>query len=359
MTGHVASQWAKQNANQSYAKSPYLYGQVDTTPGVFPTGFVRNVKAKNLAVVDQSINATSDRRVERFVFGTAPHMGGAWAIVHSVRHSGHHQAVAGQQTGQLAEGRQRDHAEHRSGGPVPGHGHRAGVAGEEVQGRQEVPPAVQRGGLHSDARDRQPAGGSLLLAAYSLSDADGNKGFGLTDTESSKLIRNGKVVARSPYFGYIDTTGLPAKKATYTLKTSQTRKTYSKFSTRTDLSWTFTSAATAKETLLPMLGVHYQPKVNRHNVAKRKRVTVLPVVVDAQPGAALPRVKKLVIRVSGNNGKTWRKATVTRTGKGTYKAIFGTPKRAKTVSLKAHLIDAHGNITDQTVIGAYPLRSRS
>ena len=117
-----------------------------------------------------------------------------------------------------------------------------------------------------------------------MSDADGNKGCGPTDTESSKLIRDGKVMARSPYFGYVETTGLPAKKATYTLKTSQTRKTYSKFSTRTDLRWRFSSAATAKRTMLPMLGVRYQPKVNSHNVVKRKRVTVLPVVVDAQPG---------------------------------------------------------------------------
>jgi len=43
-------------------------------------------------------------------------------------------------------------------------------------------------------------------------------------------------------------------------------------------------------------------------------------------------------------------------GQGTYKAIFATPKDARTISLKSHLIDAAGNITDLTVIGAYPLR---
>ena len=39
----------------------------------------------------------------------------------------------------------------------------------------------------------------------------------------------------------------------------------------------------------------------------------------------------------------------------TYTAIFATPRDARTVSPKAHLVDADGNITDQTVIGAYPL----
>jgi hypothetical protein len=47
---------------------------------------------------------------------------------------------------------------------------------------------------------------------------------------------------------------------------------------------------------------------------------------------------------------------VVPTGKGTYKAIFATPAGAKSVSLKAHVVDAGGNVTDQTVIGAYPLR---
>ena len=118
----------------------------------------------------------------------------------------------------------------------------------------------------------------------------------------------------------------------------------------------FSFAATANETSLPMLGRRYQPKVDSHNVAERKPVTVLPVVVDAVAGEALPGIKKLEIQVSGDDGKTWQKAAVAPTGKGTYKAIFATPKDAKTVSLKSHLVDAQGNVTDQTVIGAYPLR---
>ncbi|MFI7067887.1 hypothetical protein ACIBL3_43315 [Kribbella sp. NPDC050124] len=199
------------------------------------------------------------------------------------------------------------------------------------------------------------AGDGLLLSAYLLSDADGNKGYGVTDTEFSKLIRDGQVVAESPYFGYIEATGLPAEKATYTLESSQTRPSYSTFSTRTDLKWTFTSGETAEETLLPMLGVRFQPKVNSHNVAERKPVTVLPVVVETQPGATLPGIKKLEIQVSGDDGKSWQKAAVAPTGKGAYKAIFATPKDAKSVSLKAQLVDAQGNVTDQTVIGAYSI----
>ena len=67
--------------NGSFAQSPYFYGQVDSMPGVFPTGFLRAVRANDLAVVDQSINATSDRQVERVVFGSAPDRSGGWSIV--------------------------------------------------------------------------------------------------------------------------------------------------------------------------------------------------------------------------------------------------------------------------------------
>ncbi|MEU4288183.1 hypothetical protein AB0E63_08160 [Kribbella sp. NPDC026596] len=119
--------------------------------------------------------------------------------------------------------------------------------------------------------------------------------------------------------------------------------------------WTFSSAATTEETPLPLLGVRYQPVVDSHNTAERKPVTVLPVLIDAQPGATVPGIKKLEIQVSVDGGKTWHPAGVVPSGHGTYKAIFATPK-GTTISLKSHLLDATGNTTDLTVVNAYPLR---
>jgi subtilisin family serine protease len=356
MTGHVASQWAKQDENQSFAKSPYLYGQADSTPGVYPTGFVRNVKARELAVVEQSINATSDRQVERTVHGNAPYMGGSWAIVIPYDAPVTTKLLLDDKPvtwrGTVSEVMPNPDPENPF--PIaisrlssPGTEYKAGRTYRERYNAAAFTPAPDAAVRLED---------KLLLSAFALSDADGNKGWGITDTQSSKLIRDGKVVAESPYFGYIEAADLPAEKATYTLETSQTRQTYSTFSTRTDLSWTFSSAATAKETTLPMLGVRYQPKVDSRNVADRRPVTVLPIIVDGVPGEALPGIRKLEIQVSGDAGKTWQKAAVAPTGKGTYKAIYATPKDAKAVSLKAHLVDAQGNVTDQTVIGAYPLR---
>jgi hypothetical protein len=154
--------------------------------------------------------------------------------------------------------------------------------------------------------------------------------------------------------GHADDNHQVAQKAEYKYVTSLTRPTYSKLSTRIDYSWTFSSAATDKATPLPMLGVRYQPKVDGNNVAQRIARTVLPVEVAAQPGQQLPRIKKAEVMVSGDNGKTWQAASLVSVGSGRYTATFNTPT-GTAVSLKAKLVDADGNITEQTVIDAYLL----
>ena len=334
MTGHVSSQWVKEDENGSIRNSPYLYAQVESMPGFYPTGFLRDVTADQLAVVEQRINATSDRQFDRSVHAQAPYLrGGTWAGGIPYDAPATTKLLMGdKQATWETFYNQRD--------PDPGKPYndftlsslpKTYEAGRTYRERYNAAAFTPSPVSASRLGDR------LLLWADPVSDADGNKGRGPADSQSSKLIKNEQVIAESPSFGRIEALGLPAEKATYTLHASQTRHTHSTFSTRTDLNWTFTSAATPTKTMLPMLGVRYQPTVDRHNVAERKPVTVLPVTVDAAPGQALPGIKTLEIQVSGDDGMTWLKTTVTPTGTGTYKATFTTPKNAKTVSLKAHL----------------------
>lgn len=354
MLGHVGSQWGKRDENQSFARTPYLYGLLDLTPGIYPTGFVRNVKAEDLAVIDQHINAISDGKVERTVFGLAPEVSGHWGIIVT------YDAPATPKL--LVDDKPANWQTTVSEiAPSPDPGTTVLITEVTSPEREYTAGKTYRERYNAAAFTPTPVtayrtGDTMVLSVFSFSDADGNKGFGAVDSQSGRLIRDGKVVAESSYLGNLEAIGLPAQRSTYTLETSQTRRTYSAFSTRIETRWTFSSGATAEQTRLPMLGVRYQPTVDSHNVAERRPVTVLPVVVDAQPGAALPRVRKVEIQVSGDEGKTWRRAAVVPTGKGTYKAIFATPMNAKTVSLKAQLVDAEGNTTDQTVIVAYQLR---
>lgn len=355
LTGHVSSQWGRMNADQSYDGSPYLYVQLDSMPGSYPTGFRRDVAADQLAVVDQQFNATSDRTVERAVSGVPAGGGDTWAISIPFRAAAAARVlVAAGNASWLTrfderEPEQNPHPELPLDHELVSRP-RTYQAGRTYQERYNAVVLAPSPVTASRAGDR------LKLAVAPLSDADGNKGFGPWDLQSSKLIQDGTVIADGPVFGDIEVAGLPAAKTTFTLQAAQTRQPHSTFSTRTEYSWTFSSAGTAEPVTLPMLAVRYRPTVDRSNLAERRPVTALPVIVDTVPGRALPTVVKVRLQVSGDDGKTWREASVEPTGSGAYQAVFSTPKDASTISLKAHLVDAEGNSTDQTVIAAYPLR---
>jgi subtilisin family serine protease len=353
-TGHVASQWAKPNG-EWFDNSPYIVGQLNTFPGEYPTGFVRAVAAKDLAAVEQTVNATSGRGIERVVTGLAPGIGGVWSAVLAYD-------KAPLTTTLYADGKptswqtEVDEVVPSTDPEIPF---------PETVSTLRSPSRSYRAGKSYQERFNAAAftiapdrairtGNDLVVTAYGVGDADGNGGFIATDAESSKLTHDGKVVAESPYFGYVEAPGLPAEKATYTLEATQTQSK-SAYATQTDLRWTFSSGATADETKLPLLGIRYQPEVDDHNLTDRKPVTVLPVVVDPQAGARLPVIRTLTVQVSGDNGKTWSDATVVPTGHGGYKAIFKTPA-GKTVSLRSHLVDGAGNVTELTVISSYALR---
>ncbi|TDD59396.1 hypothetical protein E1263_15245 [Kribbella antibiotica] len=351
LTGFVASQWAKRNADNRLDNSPYLYAQSNGTPGVFPTGLIRNVKAKDLAEVTQQINATSDRKVERVVFGSV----GGWAVnVNYDQPASTKLLVDAKPNGWSTEYSEIEPSSDPEW-PFPDTITRFGSPFTEYSAGKKYHQRLNAA-VFSAAPDYSSRIGNELLVLAALTDADGDLGGSLADTQSSKLLRDGKVIAEEAFFGGIFVESLPAEKAKYTLQSSLTRQSYSAFSTKIDLSWTFTSGNTANEEFLPLIGVSYQPKVDQHNVADRKPVTVLPFKLAAQANKALPAVKKVELQVSGDDGKTWHKAAVVPAGHGSYKAIFATPKGAKTISLKAHVVDAQGNVADQTTIGAYPLR---
>jgi len=347
MTGLIASQWGKPGVDGDFRNSPYLYGLVNATPGGFPAGLDRTVQDKDLAVVDQAINATFDGDVERALFAGTPD--GSGFVTPGVPFDTPVKTRSFLEPAGISWSTlviDPDAFPVLSG---VGSGRKPYRAGASYSERFHAAPFVPLPTIAQRSRDQ------LLVQVAPVGDADGNSGQSQTDSAGSILFRDGVKVAETPRFGYVVADGLPAGKASYRFETSQTRPTYATLSTRTDLAWTFSSAETTAPATLPLLGVRYRPKVDSHNVVERKPVSVLPVVIDAQPGASLPRIKTLKIQVSGDEGKTWRHAEVTAAGQGRYKAVFATPNRATTISLRSHLVDADGNTTDQTVINAYPL----
>ncbi|TDO36429.1 subtilisin family serine protease [Kribbella sp. VKM Ac-2527] len=354
-TGHVASHWGLPGKDGRFVNTPYQYGVVNTFPGEFPTGFSRSVKASDLATVEQSFNATGDRPAERTVAGQAPNSAGGWTPILEydlpAKARLHLEGGEVKWSSRMAEIVPSTDPEN----PFP-----TEVTAVESQPTQYRAGRTYRERWNAAAFVPTPgaasvAGGDLLIGVYTNTDADGHVGFTLTDKASSKLYRDGELIGENTEFGYVELTDVPAGKAAYKFVTTGTRASYSGFSTRTDLTWTFTSKGEDEEEF-GVRTVRYLPEVDDRNVAKREPVTVLPVRLAQLPGATLPAMKKISLQVSGDDGKTWQRAAVVPTGGDAYKAIFATPKGAKSVSFKANLVDAAGNTTEQTTISAYRLR---
>jgi len=348
LSGQVATDWGEQLPDGSFRNSPYWYATLNEVPGKYPTGFTRTVKAGELATVRTQLNAVSDRQFFWWLSGVGPHT--ASGISFGFRYDQPASVTAYVEAAPVKwyskVDDRTDDFELISGVARPPEAFQAGRTY-----RQRFFGAAFTPAPYYAARTK----GELAIYVSALMDADGNKGFTRVDTAAGKLLRDGKVILEADGWGDLTATNLPPEKATYTVEMSMTRPSFSAFSTRTDLRWTFTSAANAQETLLPMVGLRYQPKVDRNNVARRTPVSVLPFGLVAQPGAAVPSIRKVELEVSGDDGKTWHPATVAPCGASNYQATFATPENAKSISLRAHVTDAQGNVTDQTTIAAYPL----
>jgi hypothetical protein len=354
MLSHLASDWGVLDAQGGFTNVPFLYGLLNTKPDVFFTGFERTVRAKDLATVTQTINATADRQVERTVTPSAPGLGGTWTPI--LTYDLPAKATLSLDPTPISWATEVSEVmpDPDPENPFPVTVTRLNSAATKYRAGKSYQERYNAAVFAPTPLYTTRAGNLLELGIFSTTDADGHSGATIADTQGGKLYRDGKLVGESEWFGDFAVEDLPAAKGSYKYVTSLDRSSVLKQSSKIDLTFTFSSAGSDKVQLIPLRTVGFQPAVDNRNTAKRSPVTVLPISLTAQPGAVLPAVKKLELKVSGDDGKTWKSAAVVRVGSG-YKAIFATPKGGA-ISLKAHLVDAAGNTTDQTTIGAYQLR---
>ncbi|MEU4194704.1 S8 family serine peptidase [Kribbella sp. NPDC026611] len=338
----ITAFWGVPGADQLGKDTPYLYALDDLVPGGFPTGFVRTVKDRDLATVTQAFHKSGGNE---FFVHNAPmrgQLGTSYPLVELTAPAVLEEHLeAGPATwfqpvwimsfpdtiASLSIGDPLNAAKYE--------------AGKHYSGRWNA--AVS--GPASASVQRQGAG--LYAGFTSYSDPDGHTGYATVDTASSKLYRDGTLVASSEDYGSVVADGQPADKATYRLETSMTRTSYSPLSDRVDYTATFTSAA--DQELKPLWTVRYAPQVDSNNAFVWKPVTVLPVT----PQGPTATVKSIKVEYSTDGGTTWRTAPLSAPENGTYKAIYTTPHSAKSVSLRTTLTDADGTTVTQTTANAY------
>ncbi|WP_410812181.1 S8 family peptidase [Micromonospora sp. 067-2] len=147
---------------------------------------------------------------------------------------------------------------------------------------------------------------------------------------------------------------VPAEKGNYRLAATFRSDPAFTLSTVVDAEWTFTSGHVGDGDLvkLPMTAIRYTPALDIDNRAPAGRLFAIPVSLDRQVGAAPGRTRTLTVEASFDDGKTWRKLTVLRSGEKAVAWVHN-PTGTGFVSLRAAASDTSGNTVKQTVIRAY------
>jgi len=123
--------------------------------------------------------------------------------------------------------------------------------------------------------------------------------------------------------------------------------------------WTFRSGHVAGETpaILPLPTPRFQPELDDDNRATSP-VIVLPVAIERPVRAATPRIERVTVEVSFDDGATWTSVPGALRGDRWF-GIVVHPAGAAYASLRGTVRDVAGNAGEVTILHAYRLRRSS
>ncbi len=119
-----------------------------------------------------------------------------------------------------------------------------------------------------------------------------------------------------------------------------------------------TNSASRRCAAQPLLALEYRVanlSLTESVPAGRQSVTIF--VSHFQPSDHGPRIASVRVRVSFDDGRTWRTATVRRTAPSRFVATYTGSASARFVSLDVSAADASGSAINETLIRAYQLAS--
>jgi subtilisin family serine protease len=194
------------------------------------------------------------------------------------------------------------------------------------------------------------SGDSMYFETPLFGDREGHMGF--IGSARIALYRDGEKIGEGNAYGSEFT--VPAVPATYRAEASGTQTLFG-LSTRVDATWNFHSQHVQgdKPADLPLMSVRFKPVLNALGQAPRAQFE-LPISVSQIGRRAPIIVGTLNIEASFDDGITWQKVLVRRTGED-WVAVLDHPASAQFVSLKAQAQDLSTNSVEITVIRAYAL----
>ncbi|HEX2132995.1 MAG TPA: S8 family serine peptidase [Actinophytocola sp.] len=201
-------------------------------------------------------------------------------------------------------------------------------------------------------------GDRLVLSVPMFADSDpGNvSGFDRTQRGSTVVREGGRVIDRRDDEAGLGTFDLPAGPGRFQVIASAGRPASlllePALSTRTRAVWSFRArGGTDDRVALPFLDVRFALPLDDHNRASAGEPVRGRVTVAHQPGSRASRIRDVIVEVSYDDGRTWRRATVD----GQRVEIPAGGEAGGYASLRATATDRHGNAVTETVIRAYAL----
>ncbi|MCX2954682.1 S8 family serine peptidase [Lentzea sp. NEAU-D7] len=178
-----------------------------------------------------------------------------------------------------------------------------------------------------------------------FTDSNGGEGRVSTGTAKTSLSHNGTKLGESNRPAAVF--DVPAEEGTYRAEMEHSRD--AELSKKVSGAWTFKSKHSNEITHLPLTVVRFLPKLDAQDTA-HGRVQLVPLKVEQAQNT--PKVKRLTVEVSYDDGRTWKQAQVAGD-----KVVLHHPKGAKSASLRAKTTDAAGNTGEVTIISAYKIAS--
>ncbi|WBQ02254.1 S8 family peptidase [Kribbella sp. CA-293567] len=215
---------------------------------------------------------------------------------------------------------------------------------------------IQRPRL-SEALSPVRQGDQLAVVAPGWSDGGGNHigtAFGNFDQTQKVSLYQGPTLVAEAERDQLSVSGLQPESRPYRLVVDNTRGTYpSPYSTTTRTEWSFTSGSTAEASPLSLIQLDYAISTDVTGRAGRHDdLTISPKwsVSSTAAGLSTPSLE-----ISYDDGKTWGRAALRRTGAGWTTRLDG-PRGATFVSLRAHAENGSGAAVDQTITRAFGLK---
>ena len=178
-----------------------------------------------------------------------------------------------------------------------------------------------------------------------FTDSNGGAGRFTGGTAKTSLFHNGTLLGEQDRPTAIF--DVPAAEGTYRAEMEHSRD--AELSNKVSGAWTFKAKHTSEITHLPLTVVRFLPKLDDKDTA-HGRVLLVPLKVEQAQNT--PKVRRVTVEVSYDDGATWKQVQVAGD-----KAIVHHPKNAKFASLRAKTTDAAGNTGEVTIIHAYKIAS--